>query len=143
MAGRTGNKTCPTDRPVPDFLAGVAHPARRADSLVLLELMSRLTGEDAVMWGPSMVGFGSYHYRYASGREGDALAVGFSPRSANLALYGLTIAPEAVDLLPQLGRHKTGAACLYLNKLDDVDTEVLERLISAGYTHMTTVVHRP
>jgi hypothetical protein len=89
-----------------------------------------------------MVGFGSYHYRYASGREGDALAVGFSPRSANLALYGLTIAPQAQELLPRLGKHRTGAACLYINKLADVDTDVLKRLIGAGFVHMTTAVHQ-
>ncbi|NKX55620.1 DUF1801 domain-containing protein [Arthrobacter mobilis] len=137
-----GNKTGPTDRPVGEFLAQAPHPVRREDAFVLLEMMSRLTGQEPVMWGPSMVGFGSYHYKYASGREGDALAVGFSPRASNLALYGLTLAPEAAELLPKLGRHKTGAACLYINKLADVDMQVLERLVSAGYAHMTTAVHR-
>jgi len=142
MPSHSENKTLPTDRNVEEFLGMVPHPVRRADAFVLLELMSRLTGEEPVLWGPSMVGFGSYHYRYASGREGDALAVGFSPRSANLALYGLTIAPQAQELLPQLGKHKTGASCLYVNKLADVDTDVLERLITAGFAYMTTALHQ-
>ena len=90
------------------------------------------------MWGPSMVGFGSYHYKYATGHEGDALAVGFSPRSANLALYGLTYAPGAAELLQKLGKHKTGAACLYINKLDDVDKNVLARLIDVGHQFMVS-----
>jgi hypothetical protein len=142
MSSNSENKTQPTDRKVEEFLAQVPHPVRRADAFVLLEMMARHTGEEPVLWGPSMVGFGSYHYRYASGREGDALAVGFSTRSANLALYGLTIAPQAQELLPRLGKHRTGAACLYVNKLADVDTDVLERLIGAGFVHMTTAVHQ-
>jgi hypothetical protein len=142
MSSNSENKTQPTDRKVEEFLAQVPHPVRRADAFVLLEMMARHTGEEPVLWGPSMVGFGSYHYRYASGREGDALAVGFSPRSANLALYGLTIAPQAQELLPRLGKHRTGAACLYINKLADVDTDVLKRLIGAGFVHMTTAVHQ-
>src|SRR3954470_20921857 len=142
MPGNSENKTQPTDGNVEAFLAQVPHPVRRADAFVLLEMMSRLTGAEPVLWGPSMVGFGSYHYRYASGREGDALAVSFSPRSANLALYGLATAPQPQELLPRLGKHKPGAPCLYVNKLADVDTAVLERLIRAGFTHMTTAVHQ-
>lgn len=132
------NKTKPTAVAAKDFLATVQHDRRRTDGETLLALMQQITGEQPVIWGPSMVGFGSYHYRYASGREGNALAVGFSPRSANLALYGLTYAPGAADLLKKLGKHKTGAACLYINKLDDVDFSVLERLINLGYRFMTT-----
>ncbi|GLB66581.1 hypothetical protein AHIS1636_10200 [Arthrobacter mangrovi] len=135
------NKTAPTDVPVDEFLAGIEHPVRRADGEALLELMRQVTGEDPLMWGPSMVGFGSYHYRYASGREGDALAVGFSPRKASLALYGLTYAPESAQLLARLGKHKTGAACLYINKLADVDPEVLRELVTAGHRFMTTHDH--
>ena len=137
------NKTKPTTQSVPEFLETVEHPVRRADAWTLLDLMSEATGEQAVMWRPSMVGFGSYHYRYASGREGDALAVGFAPRKTNLALYGLTVAPGAADLLATLGKHKTGAACLYITKLADVDLEVLAELVRIGYRHMTTVEHRP
>lgn len=139
----TENKTQPTARAAEDFLAAVEHPVRRADGFELLDLMRDITGQEAVMWGPSIVGFGSYHYRYESGRQGDAAAVGFSPRKSNLALYGLTYGPDAGHLLPRLGKHKTGAACLYINKLDDVDAGVLAELIRAGYRHVTTVLHSP
>jgi hypothetical protein len=135
------NKTAPTDVPVDEFLAGVEHPVRRTDGAALLDLMHQCTGEEPLMWGPSMVGFGSYHYKYASGREGDALAVGFSPRKGNLALYGLTYAPGSAELLARLGQHKTGAACLYINKLADVDLDVLRELVTLGYRFMTTHDH--
>lgn len=141
--GMAENKTKPTDVPVEEFLAAVEHPQRRADGFELLELMRHITGQEAVMWGPSIVGFGSYHYRYASGREGDAAAVGFSPRKANLVLYGLTEGPDADRLLPELGKHRTSAACLYINKLDDVDPDVLADLIRAGYRHVTTELNNP
>jgi hypothetical protein len=137
------NKTGPTDVPVEEFLASVEHPARRADGFELLELMRSVTGQDPVMWGPSIVGFGRYHYRYGSGREGDSAAVGFSPRKANLALYGLTYGPDADRLLPVLGKHKTGAACLYVNRLDDVDRDVLAGLIRSGYQHLMAELHTP
>ncbi|GAA2174084.1 hypothetical protein GCM10009784_10940 [Arthrobacter parietis] len=132
------NKTVPTAASPQDFIDSVPHERRRQDAQTLLALMSRITGLEAVMWGPSMVGFGSYHYKYASGREGDALAVGFSPRSANLALYGLTYAPQAAELLPELGKHRTGAGCLYINKLDDVDQDVLAQLIALGHEFMVS-----
>jgi hypothetical protein len=137
------NKTAPTSVPVEDFLASVEHPGRRADGFALLELMRNATAQDAVMWGPGIVGFGSYHYRYASGRQGDAPAVGFSPRKANLALYGLTYGPDAGRLLPALGRHKTGASCLYLNRLQDVDAGVLAELVRSGYRHVMAELHKP
>ena len=132
------NKTAPTDVPVEAFLASVEHPVRRQDAATVLELMRDVTGQEPVMWGPSIIGFGSYHYKYASGREGDAAAVGFSPRKGNLALYGLTYAPEAAPLLERLGKHKTGAACLYVNKLADIDLAVLKELIALGYRAITT-----
>ena len=135
------NKTAPTDVPVDEFLAGIEHPVRRADGEALLDLMHQCTGEEPLMWGPSMVGFGSYHYKYASGREGDSLAVGFSPRKPNLALYGLTYAPGSAKLLARLGKHKTGAACLYINKLADVGLDVLRELVTLGYRFMTTHDH--
>lgn len=139
---RTQNKTQPTAASVEEFLAGVEHPVRRADGCRLLELMSGITGEEAQMWGPTIVGFGRYHYKYDSGREGDAAAVGFSPRKGSLSLYGLTYAPESAGLLGRLGMHKTGAGCLYVNKLEDVDEAVLAELIRIGYRHVTTVLHR-
>ena len=135
------NKTHATDASVDGFLAAVDHPVRRADGLRLLTLMSEITGERPLMWGPSIVGFGQYHYKYATGREGDAAAVGFSPRKASLSLYGVTYSPEAAELLERLGKHKTGAGCLYVNKLADVDEAVLRELIRTGYRHVTTVLH--
>lgn len=132
------NKTAPTDVPVEAFLASVEHPVRRQDGEAVVELMRDITGQEPVMWGPSIIGFGSYHYKYASGHEGDAAAVGFSPRKGNLALYGLTYAPESAPLLERLGKHKTGAACLYVNKLADIDLDVLKELIELGYRTITT-----
>lgn len=137
------NKTRPTNVPAAEFLAAVEHPHRRQDGFELLDMMREVTGQDAVMWGPTIVGFGTYHYRYGSGREGDAAAVGFSPRKANLVLYGLTEGPDAGRLLPELGKHRTSAACLYVNKLDDVDRNVLAELIRSGYRHVTTEIHSP
>jgi hypothetical protein len=135
------NKTQATGASVEEFLAAVEHPVRRGDGLRLLALMAGITGEPAQMWGPTIVGFGRYHYKYASGREGDAAAVGFSPRKSSLSLYGLTYGPAAADLLRGLGKHKLGAGCLYVNKLEDVDEAVLAELIRLGYRHVTTELH--
>ena len=137
----SANKTAPTPVDPHEFIAAVPHPTRRADAELLLELMEEASGQPATMWGPTIVGFGTYHYKYESGREGDAVAIGFSPRSANLALYGLTVAPSAPALLAELGKHKRGAGCLYVNKLADVDVEILARLARDGYRHMMDVVH--
>ena len=140
---KTDNKTTATGASVEEFLAAVEHPVRHRDGLRLLELMAEATGQPAEMWGPTIVGFGRYHYRYATGREGDAPAVGFSPRKASLSLYGLSYGPESAGLLARLGKHKTGAGCVYVNKLDDVDEAVLTELIRNGYRHVTTVLHHP
>jgi len=138
---KTENETAATGASVEDFLAAVEHPVRHRDGLRLRALMEEVTGQPAEMWGSTIVGFGRYHYKYATGREGDAPAVGFSPRKASLSLYGLTYGPESAGPLAQLGKHKTGAGCLYVNKLDDVDEAVLTDLIRNGYRHMTTVLH--
>ncbi|MHA7287996.1 DUF1801 domain-containing protein [Arthrobacter sp. MDT3-44] len=126
-----------------EFVAAVPHPVRRADAEVLLELMHKVSGRPARMWGPSIVGFGQYHYRYATGHEGDAPAVGFSPRKAHLVLYGLTYGDHTESLLGKLGKHKRGVGCLYVNKLADIDLVILQQLIQEGYDHMTAVVHSP
>lgn len=126
-----------------EFLAAVEHPVRQRDGMRLKEMMTAITGEEPQMWGPTIVGFGQYHYRYGTGREGDSAAVGFSPRKASLSLYGLTYGPEAADLLPRLGKHKLGAGCLYINKLSDVDEAVLTDLIRSGYRHVTTELDSP
>ncbi|MHA7287955.1 DUF1801 domain-containing protein [Arthrobacter sp. MDT3-44] len=137
----------PVLRPTPvdprAFIAGVEHPVRRADAEVLLELMEETTKQPPRMWGPSIVGFGEYHYRYASGREGDAAAVGFSPRRAHLVLYGLTYADQAEHLLGQLGKHRRGAGCLYVSKLDDINLTILRQLVQEAYNHTMSTLHSP
>lgn len=125
-------KTKATAASVDEFIASVEKPVRRADAVVLREMMERATGEPAIMWGPSIIGFGTYHYRYASGHEGDMCRVGFSPRSANLVLY-VGGFPEYEALLARLGKHKTSKACLYINKLADVDLSVLEEIVSGTF----------
>lgn len=135
-------KTKPTDVSVDDFIAGVEKPVRRADAKILRDMMERVTGEPATMWGPTIVGFGSYHYRYASGHEGDSCRVGFSPRSANLVLY-VGGFPEYEALLGRLGKHKRSKACLYINKLADVDLEVLEEIARRTYAATEGVDHCP
>lgn len=126
------NTTRPTDASVNAFLDGVEHPVRRADGKAVRAMMERVTGQPAVMWGPSIVGFGSYHYRYASGHEGTWCRVGFSPRSASLSLYVGNFA-EYEALLAQLGKHKRGKGCLYVNKLADIDLAVLEEITRQSY----------
>ena len=125
-------KTRPTAVSVDAFLDGVGHPGRRADGKAVRAMMERVTGQPAVMWGPSIVGFGTYHYRYASGHEGDMCRVGFSPRSANLVLYTGGF-PDYEALLAKLGKHKRSKACLYLTKLADVDMDVLEEIVRRTY----------
>lgn len=135
MARRNDNATVPTDVDPADFVAAVPHPTRRADGEALLALMNEVTNEGPTMWGPTIVGYGRYHYRYDSGREGDFLRIGFSPRKASLSLYGLQDAPGASALLARIGKHKSGVGCLYVNKLADVDVHVLRRLVELGWRH--------
>ena len=129
-------KTKPTPVNPRDFINAVEHPVRRADGLVLLDLLERLSGEPAAMWGPSIVGFGHYHYRYESGREGDMCRIGFSPRKAELVLYLVDGFDGHADLLARLGKHRTGVSCLYIKKLADVDMGVVEALITASLAYM-------
>ena len=121
-------KTKPTAQSVEGFLATVPEE-RRADCATLLALLRRVTGEEPRMWGPSMVGFGSYHYRYESGREGDWFVAGFSPRKKELTVYVMAGFDGFEELLGRLGRHKVGKSCLYLRSLADVDLAVLEELV--------------
>lgn len=123
-------KMRPTEVDPHEFIAGVEHAGRRADAERLVEIMRDVTGEEPVMWGPSIVGFGSYHYVYASGREGDAPLAGFSPRKANLVVYLVGGYEERYpEQLAELGPYRPGNACLYLKRLDDVDEKVLRYLI--------------
>jgi hypothetical protein len=118
-------KTRPTSVSVTEFLTRVEDPQKRADSKVLVEMMTRVTGEKPKMWGPSIVGFGKYHYKYASGHEGDMCIAGFSPRKAEFSIY---ITPDD-ELLSKLGRHRMGVSCLYVKRLDQIDLGVLEQLV--------------
>lgn len=130
------NKTQPTDESVIKFLTGVTPEQKRQDAFTLLEMMERLSGYQAKMWGPSIVGFGQYHYKYDSGREGDFMRIGFSPRKANLSLYIIAGINKYQDLLAQLGKHKTGKSCLYVNKLSDIKLSVLEQIITEELAFM-------
>jgi len=123
------NQTKPNQVSVTGFLAKVKDPAQRADAKALIDLMQRATGEPAKMWGPSIIGFGTYHYVYDTGREGDMPLAGFSPRKGATVLYRLAGAPGSAPLLAKLGKHTTGKGCLYIKKLADVDPKVLEQLV--------------
>jgi len=114
---------------VEQFLNSIENPQRRKDGISMLKIMSEVSGEKAEMWGPSIIGFGSYQYKYASGREGDWMLCGFSPRKQSLTLYIMTGFSHYEDLLNQLGKYKTGKSCLYINKLEDVDEQILRKLI--------------
>lgn len=129
------NKTQPTDAAVGAFIDQVANPVRREDAWRLLELHREVTGHEPVMWGPSIIGFDAYHYVYASGREGDAPAAGFSPRAASQTLYVTFEFEGCQELLERLGKHKTSKACLYITKLADVDEAVLREIIAKSYAH--------
>ena len=128
----TQNKTVQTHVSVDEFIALIAHPTRRQDAAVLVDLFSKFTGFAPKMWGDSIVGFGQYHYRYATGREGDFLATGFSPRKSNLSIYIMPGYGDFSDILQNLGKHKLGKSCLYVNKLADINLDVLTQLITAG-----------
>lgn len=129
------NKTRPTDDSVTDFLRSIDNRIRQADGFALLEMMEDITGEQAVLWG-NIVGFGRYHYKYESGREGDMPLVAFSPRKQSMTVYILPGFAEYDEMLAQLGKHKIGKACLYINKLSDVNEAVLRDLIKHSYDHM-------
>lgn len=129
-------KTQPTDNSAEAFLNNVDNERRKTDSFEILELMKQVTGEEPTMWGDSIVGFGSYDYKYASGREGRWFLVGFSPRKQNLTLYIMSGFEQYDELLSKLGKYKTGKSCLYINKLEDVDQDVLKKLVKESVEHM-------
>ena len=122
------NKTKPTKLSVAAFIDVLTDPARRADAKALVKLMQSAAGEKPKMWGPSIIGFGSYHYKYESGREGDMPLIGFSPRKAANVLYGMTGSSDSKALLAKLGKYTTGKGCVYIKKLADVDRQVLEAM---------------
>jgi hypothetical protein len=130
------NKTKATDADVYEFINNVPDERKRQDSFALLELMREVTGEEPKMWGSSIVGFGSYHYKYASGREGDAGLTGFSPRKQNLTIYITSGFEQYADLMQNLGKHTTGKSCLYVKRLSDIDMDVLRELVRKSVDHM-------
>ena len=129
-------KTKKTDASVQAFLDAVEHPTRREDSFAILEMMREITGVEPAMWGPGIVGFDTYHYLYASGQEGEWPVVGFAPRKRSLTLYIMSGFDGYDDLLSKLGRYKTGKSCLYVNKLADVDQEILRELVRQSVEHV-------
>ena len=128
------NKTQKTDSSVEDFINSVDHEGKRADAFEILEMMKAVTGEEPKMWGKAIIGFGDLHYKYASGREGDWFKVGFSPRKAKISLYisGCDVAMHE-EMISRFGKHKAGKGCLYVNKLVDIDKEVLKEMIKNCY----------
>src|SRR5690606_18617562 len=122
-------KTKPTKVSVAKFLNQVEDERKRADSFKILEMMKQITKEEPKMWGPSIVGFGKYHYKYDSGHEGDMCIAGFSPRKQNLTIYVIPGFNKYEDLMSKLGKYKTSVSCLYIKKLEDVDEKILKKLI--------------
>lgn len=122
-------KTQENDNDVNSFLDSIEPEWKRDDSRAILELMRKLTGEEPRMWGKTIVGFGRYHYKYKSGREGDWFLTGFSPRKQNMTIYMMGGYADGSGLLPKLGKHKTSVGCLYFKKLEELDVDVLEELI--------------
>ena len=135
------NKTKPTQLKVSDFIAGIENKVKRDDCRELMKLMAKITGNRAKMWGTAIVGYGKYHYKYESGREGDFFLTGFSPRKQALSIYivsGFSINPE---LMEKLGKYKTGKSCLYVKKLDDVDRSALAQLVQESVAYIRNKYH--
>lgn len=128
-------KTKPTKVAVSDFIEKLDSEQVRDDCRTLVKMMKKITGFPAVMWGPSIVGFGKYHYKYESGHEGDSCLAAFSPRKGNLTVYMMPEFPKREELLKKLGKAKTSKACIYIKKLDDVDLEVLEKIVKGSMDH--------
>ncbi len=129
-------KTQKNDQSVEAFLNSVEDERKREDCFKVLALMQEVTGSEPAMWGDSIVGFGTYHYEYASGRSGDWFVAGFSPRKQNLTLYIMAGFDAYESILQQLGKYKTGKSCLYIKRLDDVNVDTLRELVAASVTHM-------
>jgi hypothetical protein len=125
-----------TEESVTKFLNAVEDETKRKDCFEILEMMQQATGLQPKMWGTSIVGFGSYHYKYESGHEGDMCMIGFSPRKQNIAIYGMGGEERNEDILKALGKHKTGKGCLYINKLSDVNTDVLKNIFKASFEYL-------
>ncbi len=129
-------KTRPTEISVADFIAAVENPKRRADAEALCALFEEISGEPPKMWGPSIIGFGSYHYRYASGHEGDAPRLGFSPRKAQTVVYVMSGFKGQEEMIARIGKVKTSVSCMYVNRLDQIDLGVLREMAVASLAQM-------
>jgi len=129
------NKTKPGKESIDKFLS-TFEPSIQEDCKTLIKIMKKISGKEPVLWGGSMIGFGSYHYKYASGHEGDSFLTGFAPRKANLTIYGMTGFDRHKELMEKLGKYKTAKSCLYIKKLSDVDVKILEKLIAETYKCM-------
>lgn len=127
------NKTKPTTASVDDFIANIENPRRRTDALTALRIYKEVTELPPVMWGSSIIGFGTLHYRYETGREGDMPAAAFSPRKTSMTFYVGDKFEGAQELYSKLGKHKKSVACLYINKLEDIDLDVLHEIIARQY----------
>lgn len=125
----------PVETEVADLIAGMENDTRRQDAQTMVELLREVTGAEPRVWYPSIIGFGDHHWRHESGREGDGPLLAFAPRKSNLVFYGFSSAPESEELLSRLGKHKLGKSCMYINKLADVDMDVLRELAEAGVKH--------
>ena len=136
MASTAKTKTVPTAADVDAFIDAVEDPRKREDSRAIAAMMAEVTGAPARMWGASIVGFGSYHYRYASGREGDFMETGFSPRKRALTLYIMAGFSEYGELLAKLGKHTTGRSCLYIKRLADIDQDVLREMVAQSVRYI-------
>ena len=130
------NKTQPTRQKVSEFIAGIEDAQKRADCRELMKIMRAVTGRRATMWGASMVGYGKYHYRYESGREGDFFLTGFAPRKQALTIYIISGFKAHAALMKKLGKYKTGKSCLYVKRLDDIDRDVLTQLVQASVDYL-------
>ncbi|MCM4153000.1 DUF1801 domain-containing protein [Arenibacter sp. N53] len=129
------NKTVPNNKSVNSYLNSIGSEEKREDAHTLLELFKKITKEAAVMWGDSIIGFGNYHYKYDSGREGDMPMTGFSPRKLNFSIYIMSGFSKQQQLLEQLGPHKIGKSCLYIKRLKEIDMDILSQLIKSSYLH--------
>ena len=139
----SNSKTQKTGASVSEFLESVDNPRRREDGFAILGMMRQITGLEPEMWGPSIIGFGEYHYQYASGREGDIFLIGFAPRKQNVTLYLESGFGRYEGLLAKLGKHRRSVACLYINKLADVDLDVLRELIDESFKHSKADLETP
>ncbi|POY35738.1 hypothetical protein C3K47_13335 [Solitalea longa] len=129
-------KTVPTNESVVNFINTVDDEQKRNDSYALVKILEEATGFEATMWGPAIIGFGSYHYKYASGHEGDAPLAGFSPRKQSISFYVMLSEEKRNELLSKLGKHKAAKSCIYINKLSDVDAEVLKEMVKESMRYM-------